>query len=334
MKNRLQTVIKDYFTFSKSERTGLFILILLGVLIYFLPDFFRTKRTPVQKDAFEKEIAQLKISIDTSRGYNNRYNNNRNDDERGDYFQPKHYYDNKPDVKGELFAFDPNTIDEAGWKRLGVKDKTVGTLKKFMAKGFKFRKPEDIRRVYGISPNLADRLIPYIHIAAAENNYHNYSSNSYAANKPDYANANPNPTITGSVPYKPRIIEINEADTAAFISLPGIGSKLAMRIINFRDKLGGFYSVSQVAETYGVPDSTFQKIRPQLQCNNAAVKKININEANVDELKSHPYIKYALANVIINYRKQHGNFKSIEDIRQIDIITEEVFKKIAPYLVV
>ncbi len=94
------------------------------------------------------------------------------------------------------------------------------------------------------------------------------------------------------------------------------------------------YSVSQVAETYGVPDSTFQKIRPQLQCNNAAVKKININEANVDELKSHPYIKYALANVIINYRKQHGNFKSIEDIRQIDIITEEVFKKIAPYLVV
>ncbi len=331
MKNWLQTVIKDYFTFSKRERTGLFILILLGVLIYFLPDLYKTKKTPVQKDAFEKEIAQLKISIDTSQGYNNRYYNNRNDDERGDYFQPKHYYDNKPDIKGELFTFDPNTIDEAGWRRLGVKDKTIGTIQKFMSKGFKFRRPEDIRKVYGIRPDLADRLIPYIHIATAKNNY---SSNSYASNKPDYANANPNSSVTSSVPYKPRIIEINEADTSAFISLPGIGSKLAMRIINFRDKLGGFYSVSQVAETYGVPDSTFQKIRPRLQCNNAAVKKININEADINELKSHPYIKYNFGNAIINYRKQHGNFKSIEDIRKIDIITEDVFRKIAPYLVV
>lgn len=334
MKNWFQTVTKDYLTFSKRERTGLFILILLGVLIYFLPDFFKTKRTAVQTDTFEKEIAQLKISIDTSRGYNNRYNNNRNDDERGDYFQPKHYYDNKPDVKGELFAFDPNTIDEAGWRRLGIKDKTIGTLKKFMAKGFKFRQPEDIRKVYGIRPDVADRLIPYIHIAAAESNYRNYSSNSYAANKPDYAKSNPNYPVTSSVPYKPRIIEINEADTSAFISLPGIGSKLAMRIINFRDKLGGFYSISQVAETYGVPDSTFQKISPRLQCNNAAVRKININEADINELKSHPYIRYALANVIVNYRKQHGSFKSIDDLRQIDIITEDVFKKIAPYLVV
>lgn len=332
MESRWRTVVKDYLTFTKRERTGLLILILLGVLIYFLPNFFKPKKTQVNKDAFEKEITQLKISVDTSHGYTNRYNN-RNDDESGDYFQPKHYYDNKPNVKGELFAFDPNTIDEAGWRRLGIKDKTIGTIQKFMAKGFKFRKPEDIKRVYGISPEQADRLIPYIHIVATENNYHNYSSNSYAANKPEYSHSNPNYPAS-SAPYKPRIIEINEADTSAFISLPGIGSKLAMRIVNFRDKLGGFYSVNQVAETYGVPDSTFQLIKPRLQCNDAAVKKININEADVNELKSHPYIRYALANAIINYRKQHGNFKSVEDLRQIDIITEDVFKKIAPYLVV
>ncbi len=334
MESRWRTVVKDYLTFSKRERTGLLILILSGVLIYFLPSFFKQKKAQVNKDAFEKEITQLKISIDTSRGYTNRYNNYRNDDERGDYFQPKHYYDNKPNVKGELFAFNPNTIDEAGWRRLGIRDRTIGTIQKFMAKGFKFRRPEDIRKVYGISPQQADRLIPYIRIAAAENNYRNYSSNSYAANRPEYSHSNPNYPVSSSVPYKPKIIEINDADTSAFISLPGIGSKLAMRIVNFRDKLGGFYSVSQVAETYGVSDSTFQLIRPRLQCNNTTVKKININEADVNELKSHPYIRYGLGNAIINYRKQHGNFKSIDDIRQIDIITEEVFKKIAPYLVV
>jgi DNA uptake protein ComE-like DNA-binding protein len=156
----------------------------------------------------------------------------------------------------------------------------------------------------------------------------------YAENKRVYDNSKPGYPVTTSVPYKPKVIEINEADTSAFISLPGIGSKLAMRIVNFRDKLGGFYSVNQVAETYGVPDSTFQKIKPRLDCNIGAVKKININEADINQLKSHPYIKYALANVILNYRKQHGYFKSIDDIRQIDAITEEVFRKIAPYLVV
>ena len=334
MKNWWQTVVKDYLTFTKRERTGLLILILLGVIIYFLPGFFKPKKAAADKDAFEKEISQLKISVDTSRGYNNRYNNYRNDDEGGDYFQPKHYYDNRPNVKGELFAFDPNTIDEAGWRRLGIRDRTIGTIKKFMAKGFKFRKPEDIRKVYGISSDQADRLMPYIRIAARKNNYPDYSSNSNAANKPDYSNSTPNYPVTGSVPYKPKIIDINQADTSAFISLPGIGSKLAMRIVNFRDKLGGFYSVNQVAETYGVPDSTFQLIKPRLQCNNAAVKKININEADINELKSHPYIRYALANAIVNYRKQHGSFKSVDDLRQIDIVTEDVLKKIAPYLVI
>jgi competence protein ComEA len=330
MKHWWQRIVKDYLTFSKRERNGIFILFLVGVLIYFLPQFFKPKKTEINKDAFEKDIAKLKISVDTSRGYKNYY---RNDDEAGDaYLQPKHYNDYNNTPKGELFPFDPNTIDAAGWKRLGLRDRTIGTLQKFMAKGFKFRKPEDIRRVYGVRPEEADRLIPYMHIAAAQNNYQHYPANTYTSN--NTGNTYPATSTSPPVAYKPRIIDVNQADTSAFISLPGIGSKLAARIVNFRDKLGGFYSVNQVGETYGVPDSTFQKIKPRLQCSATSVKKININTADVNELKSHPYIRYNLANAIINYRKQHGNFASIEDIRKIDIITEEVYNKIAPYLVV
>ena len=69
------------------------------------------------------------------------------------------------------------------------------------------------------------------------------------------------------------IIDVNTADTTAFISLPGIGSKLAARIITFREKLSGFYSVEQIGETYGLPDSTFQKIKQYLKLDNASVKK-------------------------------------------------------------
>ena len=114
--------------------------------------------------------------------------------------------------------------------------------------------------------------------------------------------------------------------------MPGIGSKLSQRIIAFRDKLGGFYSVNQVGETYLLPDSTFQKIKSRLFISDTAVKQININLASVDEMKVHPYLRYNLANAIFQYRQQHGNFNSVEGIKKIMLVTGDVFNKIAPYL--
>ena len=105
-----------------------------------------------------------------------------------------------------------------------------------------------------------------------------------------------------------------------------------MRIVNFREKLGGFYSIEQVRETYGLPDSTYQKIKLNLKLDNSEVKKININNASVEDLKSHPYIRYNIANAIIAYRKEHGSFSAISDLKKIMIITDEVYQKIAPYL--
>lgn len=134
--------------------------------------------------------------------------------------------------------------------------------------------------------------------------------------------------------FQPRTIDINTADTTAFIALPGIGSKLANRIINFREKLGGFYSVQQIGEVYGIADSVFQKISPWLQLKDASVKKLNINTATFDELKAHPYTKYAIANAIIAYRNEHGPFAKIEDTRKVMIVTEEWYSKMAPYLFV
>ncbi|MBL0145686.1 MAG: helix-hairpin-helix domain-containing protein [Chitinophagaceae bacterium] len=132
--------------------------------------------------------------------------------------------------------------------------------------------------------------------------------------------------------YTPSVIDINSADTTAFIALPGIGSKLAQRITAFRDKLGGFYKIEQVAETFGLPDSTFQKIKPRLSVNSSAIKKYNINTATVDEMKTHPYIRYNIANAIIQYRNQHGNFSNVADVKKIMIIDETIFAKISPYL--
>jgi len=118
----------------------------------------------------------------------------------------------------------------------------------------------------------------------------------------------------------------------AWIALPGIGSKLAARIVTFRERLGGFYSIKQVADTYGLPDSTFSKIEPLLQCDHSAVRQIDINVADANALKQHPYIRWNIANAIVQYRAQHGNFKTLEDLQQLALITPEIFEKIKPYL--
>jgi len=132
--------------------------------------------------------------------------------------------------------------------------------------------------------------------------------------------------------YITTIIDINTADTTLLIELPGIGSKLSQRIINFRDKLGGFYTVEQIGETYGLPDSTFQKIKARFSVSNSSVHQININTASIDEMKGHPYLRYSIANAIVQYRLQHGNYAVVDDLKKIMLITEEVFNKAVPYL--
>ncbi len=173
-------------------------------------------------------------------------------------------------------------------------------------------------------PDEIERLLPYINIAQKENNYpqKNYeqkTSETKIFDKPKY-------TIS--------TVDVNSGDTTAFIALPGIGSKLAQRIINFRDKLGGFYKTEQVAETFGLPDSTFQKIKSRLNISNASIKQFNINTATVEEMKTHPYIRYNIANAIVQYRAQHGNFATVADIKKIMMVTDEVFNKVSPYLTI
>ena len=239
------------------------------------------------------------------------------------YDKRKSSYNENDIIKGELFHFDPNTITGSEWKRLGLRDKTIKTIENYRSKGGRFYKPEDLQRIYGLRDDEYERLKPFIKI----------ESNTPQKNE-ELVSSKPKDEIQSSKTYGARysIIDVNIADSTAFISLPGIGSKLATRIITFREKLGGFYSIEQIGETYGLPDSTFQKIKQYLKLDNPAVKKININTATVDEMKAHPYIKYSLANPIVSYRTEHGPFSKVEDIKKVMAVTDEIYKKIAPYL--
>ena len=89
-----------------------------------------------------------------------------------------------------------------------------------------------------------------------------------------------------------------------------------------------------MAETFALPDSVFHEIKSSLTLANPMVKQLNINIAGIDEMKSHPYVRYVLANAIVQYRAQHGNFSVISDIKKIMILTEDIYNKLAPYLAI
>lgn len=289
---------RDYFSFTKKERIGIYVLVILVGVCAVMPAFFSTPSPPEQVIAEAVEVQKAPVEKEKK--------------EPAERTGQIAY--NEPAV--ELFPFDPNTVSAEGWKKLGVNNRTIHTIQNYIAKGGRFRNAGDLQKIYGLKKQEYDRLLPYVRIAAP------------AAS-----------TVFNKAPVKyvkapPPVIDINGADTTAFISLPGIGSKLASRIVNFRDKLGGFYSVQQVGETFGLPDSTFQLIKPRLQYTPAAIKKININTADAGTLKQHPYIRWNIANAIVQYRQQHGPFHTPEELQQIVLITPELYKKMEAYVTV
>jgi len=315
-------IVAEYFTFSRGNRIAILAILFITVGVFFLPDALpktSNSKTIVNDTAWISAMKRMEQrEEDNSSNYSSI---NENNSSNYQYDRNSNNYYNKP--KGELFYFDPNTLSATGWKKLGLRDKTIGTILNYLSKGGKFKKPEDLSRIYGLFPNEFERIAPYIKIE-------NIGVQTYTnGNKENKQNDNTTPKTYTS---RYSIIDINTADTTALIALPGIGSKLSVRIISFRDKLGGFYSINQVGETFALPDSTFQKIKQYLKLETTSLRKININTATIDELKAHPYIRYSLANPIIAYRNQHGNFATIEDIKKIMVVTNEIFNKIAPYL--
>jgi DNA uptake protein ComE-like DNA-binding protein len=132
--------------------------------------------------------------------------------------------------------------------------------------------------------------------------------------------------------HKRLIISINSADSSNWTSLPGIGPALASRIIRFRNKLGGFYSISQIRETYGLPDSTFVKIQPYLQLDTVSLKNLDINELDEKSLAQHPYIHYKMARLIVLYRNNNGPFRHASALLEIPLVDDSIYRKLEPYI--
>jgi DNA uptake protein ComE-like DNA-binding protein len=202
-----------------------------------------------------------------------------------------------------LFKFDPNNLPAEQWAKLGLSGKQISVLKNYEAKGGRFYTKTDLQKIYAITPEDYKRLEPYINLPEQ-----------FTSRKTD------------------EIIEINSADSAKLTQIKGIGTGFASRIIKYRTQLGGFVKKDQLMEIYGIDTAKYHELAPHVSVNTAHIRKIHINTVTVDELRPFPYLNFKQMNAIIEFRKQHGDYHSMEDLRQIVILDAEILRKIAPYL--
>ncbi|MFT4024582.1 MAG: helix-hairpin-helix domain-containing protein, partial [Flavihumibacter sp.] len=216
--------------------------------------------------------------------------------------------------KGALFFFDPNTIAAEEWVRLGLNTPLAERIRHYVEKGGRFRKPADIRKIYGMAPEMADRLAPYVRLPETDRvKQAGFPNDRKPARRQQPA------------------VQINLADSTDWEALPGIGAVLAGRIVRFREKLGGFYAATQLLEVFGLRDSTYRLIEPLLRTDQLHWKRIPLNQATEATLAAHPYIRWKLAKIIVAYRTAHGPFLQVDELKDIHLVTPLVFEKIAPY---
>lgn len=197
--------------------------------------------------------------------------------------------------------FDPNSVTEEALKSMDVPVYAVTNLLRYRNAGGSFRTPSDLQKIYGIDSSVYQQIRACIQI--------------------------PSDTEV----YRKRPLDVNSADVDEWKSLPGIGDVFAARIIKYRDLLGGFYSVQQIAETYGLPDSTFRALVPLLTVSKKN-RRLDINAASEELLASHPYISRRQARSIVNFRNHHGKYTHINDVMKNYSLTQAWYARISPYL--
>jgi competence ComEA-like helix-hairpin-helix protein len=225
---------------------------------------------------------------------------------------------------------------QSDFQRLGLESWQARSIIKYRNKGGIFRTPRDFARVYGLTKKQFEKLLPFIRIGKdyqpAANFYprerYNYGYQETAIRTREERKKD---TTQYSYPRKLKegqYININSADTTELQKIPGIGSYYARSIIRYRERLGGFVSMSQIQEVEGVPETALHYMNIDAK----HIRKMNVNQLSLTELRKHPYLNFYQAKEIVNYRRTHGPLKSAEELRLLKDFPPAEIERIKPYL--
>jgi competence ComEA-like helix-hairpin-helix protein len=354
-------ILQDYFTFSRNERRGIVILMLIIFLLAIANKVFFYFETPSKFDAVLFDSAKYELglmndslneqisgkrlfafnpnSIDSASlsdldipesvkhnllKFRSKGGKIRSVTDFGKIYgvtepvclkiKPYLQFD-EPDIgkspvksSPEYFFFDPNAASDLDFHRLGITERQIRTIRNYQQKGGVFHRKADFLKIYGLTDSQKNELSDYIRIAEKEVKLSDQ-------------------TAVAEV----TTVELNTADSTELELLPGIGNKLAMRIVKYRNMLGGFYSLSQLKEVYGLNDETIRIISPSLTIDLTKVKKIDWNFADAFELSKHPYLRGNLSKQIVKFRSKYGSFRNLGVLRDSMILNIAEYNRLKPY---
>lgn len=320
----------NYFSFSKQEYNGLMVMIVLIMVVMASPYLYRYFCPEIYDAVAEQKAIQELILVE------------RDDDAKGKKRNFKNRFEGRTKVR--LFRFDPNTLDAAGWQSLGLSEKQAFAILKYREKGGRFYKAEDLKKMYTVSPVLYQQWLPYIYIGQsslqkdsakfyrAANGGRSAIRGNSAATLVAQGIPRASGTVSKSKATARPVIEVNGADEARLDEIKGVGPFFAKRIIQYRERLGGFYHKEQLKEVPGLDSLKYQEIATQVRIDSALIRKVNINTIAETDYRKLSYFTYKQVKAVVQYRKQHGNYGNIADLKKVVILSPETVDKIAPYI--
>ena len=316
----MKNIFRDFLTFNKRERNGVFILtgIICALVLYLNISSNFVSDEQVDFTKFDNDVKAFQTSVKEKENYSD-YNN-----------RPSPVNVEQENKKTERFIFNPNNLSRQDWSRLGLSDKQIDVIKKYESKGGKFRKKEDIKKMYCIKKEQYESLEPFIEISSPAE-----KSRREETTKAIFQNGKVESAILSPTPKKESytVVELNAADSTMLTTIKGIGPFYAKNIIKYRNSIGGFVTKEQLLEIWKFDQEKLDAIEKYIDIDESKIKKININTCEAADLKN-GYIKWNVANAIVNYRKNHGKYKSVDEIKKTDLVDEETYRKIVPYLVI
>jgi competence protein ComEA len=302
---------RDYFAFTQTEARGVLVLLVLMSLLLVSPLFYKHF---LQKLYTAEKQTQDQALLDSLM---HQLEQNYQIEEKNEPVKESKF-------TAKLYTFNPNTADENTFTDLGFRPWIAERIIKYREAGGRFVKKEDLLKIYGISDETYQKVYHYIDLPEIE---------TVAAP----ANHFSKPVKEKAIEHEAKAVKfnINIADTTQLMRLPGIGRVFAARIVKYRDLLGGFVDTAQYAEVYGLSPEAIGRLQTQSVIPKTEVaKKINLNTADEKTLAAHPYISFKVAKAIITHRNNYGAFTKIEDLKEVYLVDEDLFAKIAHYIVI
>ncbi|MBS3993331.1 MAG: helix-hairpin-helix domain-containing protein [Bacteroidetes bacterium] len=217
--------------------------------------------------------------------------------------------------KTVIYSFNPNYITDFKGYQLGMSVEEIDRLLAFRAQGKFVNSAHEFQLVTKVHDTLLHKISPYFKF-------------------PDWVSKRNNTqTTSNKTAAFVEIQDINKATEADLIKVHGIGEVLAKRIIQYRNKLGGFTLNQQIYEVWNLEKQTADKVLEQFVVKEKPfIKKINVNTASFKEVLAIVYIDYDLCKKIFDYKREIAEYQSVEEFKKIDGFPVDKFDRIILYL--